>query len=79
MLKQLLEKIFSKSNPLSMWEYGTCNGKVARRHKVKKNVQFVLWEAGEYDLKEDYWHDFNSSWWNDFIPEPKSKNVNNKP
>lgn len=49
------------------WEFGTCNGMPARRSSRKKNVQFVLWKAGEQGHKEDYWHDFNSSWWGFFV------------
>ena len=52
----------------SLWEYGTCNEMYARRHKLKKNVQFVLWEAGEQGHKEDYWHNFDRSLWEGFAP-----------
>lgn len=54
------------------WEYGTCEPEpgtgVARRHRRKGNVQFVLWKAGEQGHTEDYWHDFDSSWWPSFKP-----------
>lgn len=48
------------------WVYGICNGKKARKHKIKGNVQFVLWKAGEAENNEDYWHDFDCYWWEYF-------------
>lgn len=44
------------------WEYGECNGGIARRHKVNGNVQFVLWKAGQQGHKQDYWHNFGGGW-----------------
>jgi hypothetical protein len=55
--------------PKSEWEYGKCRGMVARRHRKRGNVQFVLWKAGQYEHKVDYWHDFDRSWWPQFTPE----------
>jgi hypothetical protein len=52
----------------SVWIIGTCNGILARKHRKKKNVQMKLFQAGEHGHKEDYWHNFDSSWWNKFIP-----------
>ena len=50
------------------WEYGTAgaNATPARRHTKRGNVQFVLWKAGEQGHTEDYWHDFDQSWWPTF-------------
>lgn len=47
----------------SVWEYGTCSSRNARRHKILKNVQFVLWKAGEQGHKRDFWHNFDTSWY----------------
>jgi hypothetical protein len=47
----------------SVWVYGSCNGRIARKHKIKGNVQFILWYAGTQGHKEDFWHDFDKSWW----------------
>jgi hypothetical protein len=51
-----------------VWIYGTCNNLHARKNKRKGNVQMKLWKAGEQGHKEDYWHNFDSSWWNQFEP-----------
>lgn len=62
-----LSKLFHfmfKNTP--KWEYGTCNNRIARREINKKNVQFVLWNKGEMGNTEDYWCNFDSSWWPDF-------------
>jgi hypothetical protein len=40
----------------SLWEHGTVNGQPARRHKITRECQFVLWKAGEQGYKEDHWH-----------------------
>jgi hypothetical protein len=50
----------------SLWVYGICNGQKARKHKIKGNVQFVLWKAGEKGHTKDYWHDFENGWWSEF-------------
>jgi hypothetical protein len=84
-LKRILK--FFKAKPL--WQYGTCiithyeefnNHETAvsrpvpaRKHRIRGNVQFVLWKAGEQGHAEDYWHDFNSYWWPTFKPEIKQK------
>ena len=47
----------------SVWEYGTCKGRIARRHKIKKNVQFILWYAGTQGHEKDFWHNFDPSWY----------------
>ena len=48
------------------WEFGICNQLLARRHKLNGNVQMMLWKAGERGHKEDYWHNFDPSWWSRF-------------
>lgn len=53
------------------WIYGTCNNKKARKHSIDKNVQFVIWKAGEQGHKKDCWIDFDSSWWKDFKNKDK--------
>ncbi|OIR11010.1 hypothetical protein GALL_71810 [mine drainage metagenome] len=49
--------------PEEEWEYGQVEGRRARRHRNNGNVQFVLWEAGSQGHHEDFWHDFDPSWW----------------
>lgn len=67
-IKARLPRFWVGDVSFSFWEYGTCNGMYARRHKLNKNVQFVLWKAGEQGHKEDYWHNLDSSWWDGFAP-----------
>ncbi len=56
---------------LDKWEHGLCRGNIpARRHRVKGNVQFVIWKEGEQGYKEEQWIDFNEYWWNTFIEDP---------
>jgi hypothetical protein len=55
---------------MDFWDYGACNGLPARRHIFKRNVQFVLWKAGQHGHKYDFWIDFDSSWWSWFVPKP---------
>lgn len=67
MINRLRNLLFLKMKEQKQeWEYGTCNGTAARRHIKNKNVQFVLWKAGEQGHKEDCWHNFDSSWWEGF-------------
>jgi hypothetical protein len=47
----------------SAFIYGSLNGQVARKHKKNGNVQFILWYAGTQGHTEDYWHNFDKSWW----------------
>lgn len=61
----------------TVWQYGTCNNRVARRHRKHGNVQFVLWKAGEQGHKEDYWHDFGPGWAETFIPDQTLTSMNN--
>ena len=50
-----------------IWEYGTFNkGSMARRHRIARNVQFILWMPGEQGHKKPYWHNSDSSWWDTF-------------
>jgi hypothetical protein len=60
----------------SEWEYGTAcvDGRKARRHRKRGNVQFVLWNAGEQGHIEDYWHDLDYSWWKTFKPSNAERN-----
>lgn len=53
------------------WIYGTCNNKKARKHSIDKNVQFILWKAGEQGHKVDCWVNFDSSWWKQFKNKDK--------
>lgn len=46
-----------------VWEYGSCRGKQARRHRIKGNVQFIICKAGEHGHEIDQWIDFDKSWW----------------
>lgn len=62
-MKPIIKRIFKCEG---FWIYGTCNNKIARKHSIHKNVQFVLWKEGEQGHKKDYWHNFDSSWWNGF-------------
>lgn len=55
----------------SFWIYGTCNDRIARKHSIKNNVQFVLWKKGQQGHKEDFWHDFGSGWGELFQPDIK--------
>ena len=49
-----------------IWDYGTCGDRFARRHRFRKNVQFILWKVGEQGHIRDYWHNFDSSHWASF-------------
>lgn len=44
------------------YEYGTCDGRKARRHKRTGDVQFILWKAGEQGHKKDFWISFGYGW-----------------
>ncbi len=66
-------KLFGKKEEL--WEYGVCGSNRARRHIKNRNVQFVLWEAGEQGYKENYWHNFDSSWWPEFKLTIKTEKI----
>ncbi len=63
-----IKKLFQTIDP---WEYGTCfandqKPQIARRHKKKGNVEFILWKAGERGNTEDFWIDFHSDHWRNF-------------
>lgn len=49
-----------------LWIVGTCRGRVARKHRLYGNVQFVLWKAGEHENKKDFWIDFYPDKWHEF-------------
>lgn len=61
----MFKNLFKKK---PVWIYGECNTLPARKHRKKGNVQFVLWKAGEQGHKEDFWINFDSSWWRNFKP-----------
>lgn len=62
-------RIFDRINP---WIYGTCNGVRARRRaRWGRDVQLVLWKAGQMGHAEDFWHPFHDSHWPNCIPDPK--------
>ena len=50
------------------WEYGTCEGRRARRHRKTGEVQFELWLAGEAGHEKTCWHNFHRNWWKHFEP-----------
>jgi hypothetical protein len=60
--------------PRPVWEFGVVgeSNKPARRNRKTGAVQFVLWRAGDrqgdYLYAEDYWINYDSSWWPDFKP-----------
>lgn len=58
--------LVNKTSATITWIYGTCNNIQARKNRIKGNVQFVLWKAGEQGHLEHFWHDFDHSWWKDF-------------
>lgn len=53
------------------WKYGTCRGVRSRRCRICKEVQFIIWKAGEQGHKKDFWTSFNSYWWDQFIPDAR--------
>jgi hypothetical protein len=73
-IKALNPRFWVGDVSFSLWEYGTCNGMYARRHKVNKNVQFIIFKKGDQKYvdgighTEDKWVNFDSSWWDGFTP-----------
>lgn len=63
---KLLQWFRLRGKPL--YEYGTCRDKPARRNRITGEVQFVLWNAGEQNHTEDYWHKFGDGWEKQFKP-----------
>jgi len=61
--------LYYRIRGISIWEEGICRLRPARRHKILKNVQFVLWKAGEQGHKKDCWVNFDSTWWPQFERE----------
>lgn len=56
----------------NLWKYGKIAGKsiwTARRHKIFRNVQFILWKAGQQGHKKDYWTNYDKYWWEFFRVE----------
>jgi hypothetical protein len=51
---------------ISVYEFGSCNGSIARKDKRDGSVSFKLWKAGEQGHDVDFWHNFDSSWWDEF-------------
>ena len=45
-----------------VWENGTCLGRIARRHKYNKSVQFLLIDID----KNKYWYNFSHEYWIEF-------------
>lgn len=54
-----------------IWIRGTCNGRVARKHRIFKNVQFILWKQGEQGHKKDFWVNFDTYWYKFFLQDNK--------
>lgn len=67
-VKKVSDKLIKKmwKGEVSDWIYGSCKGRVARKHKQNGNVQFILHYAGTQGHEQDYWHDFDPSWWGYF-------------
>lgn len=65
---RLLRRFARMRSHLREWEYGTCKDRRARRNRRTGAVQFVLWDAGEQGHRNDYWHNFDSYWWDLFLP-----------
>ncbi len=65
-LKHLLPDFMNPYKSFDIWEHGSCNNRSARKHKIHGNVQMKLHEKGEYGHKEDYWYNFDKSWWPTF-------------
>lgn len=65
-VKKIFKKLFQ---PDSVWEYGICHDRIARRHKTTGDVQFVLWKAGEQGHIEDYWVNFGHGWGDLFVKD----------
>jgi hypothetical protein len=63
--KSNIEKIY-KLFGKSVYVYGYVNNTPARKNTLTKEVEFVLWRAGEQGHQKDYWIRFDSSWWSQF-------------
>ena len=62
-----IKNLFKKK---PIWVYGYCKKSKARKHRIKGNVQFIMWKAGEQGHVEDFWLDMNDWWWPCFTVEP---------
>lgn len=58
-----LKKVRHTLKTGELYEYGELNNLKARRNKITGSVEFLMWEAGQFGRKEDYWTQFESSWW----------------
>lgn len=78
---KILNFILTKLKKNSFYEYGICNGRKARRHIIKKNVQFILFYKGDQKYvdgighKKDKWVNFDSSWWDGFVKNKEAAAV----
>lgn len=56
----------------SNYVYGRCNGRLARRHKLSGEVEFILWKKGDrqgdHVYTDNFWCRFDPSWWDQFVP-----------
>ncbi len=71
-VQPIISRIFKRK---AIWVYGTCRNRKARKDIVHKNVQFVLWKAGQQGHKVDFWIDFDSSWWHGFEYDKNSNKI----
>lgn len=49
-----------------VWQYGWIGNRTARRHRLKRNVQFLFWEPGQEGCTEPYWKDYDRHLWAEF-------------
>ena len=68
--------IMNKFKKRPFYIYGTCNNRIARKHSITKNVQFIIWKAGQQGRKKDCWINFDSSWWDGF--KENNHKINNQ-
>lgn len=60
-------KSLFKREVFDIYEYGkTDKFAYVRRHKINKNVQFILWKKGEMNHTSDYWINLYSDKWDQF-------------
>lgn len=61
-MKNLIHKI--------IWKYGVVGNQVARKNRFTGRVQFIVHRKGKMCMgiiyPNDYWADFDSTWWKDF-------------
>ncbi len=57
-----------------VWEYGNCQGRIARRHKLNQNVQFITKDELRHKI---YWYTFSFRYWRNFeVNKNLNKNCN---